>query len=196
MEQLTENLKVWNEWGRPPEVLDAIISAQDEQDKVDGEMFEKTMRKRSPMWRLTRLEEELTGLRKQYENECHRYEKMIRQDLPYWFRSLSGDRLGLYVREIKRLETTIYFLTHHDKRKNVLTGEEIARAKECPFDKFLTVEREYALCPFHADKRPSFWVKNNYGYCFGCNWKGDQIKFLMDRDRLSFPEAVRFLNNF
>ena len=51
------------------------------------------------------------------------------------------------------------------------------------------------LCPFHAEKTPSFMVNPRKGifHCFGCGVGGDGFGFLMRQDRLSFPEAVRAL---
>jgi DNA primase len=51
------------------------------------------------------------------------------------------------------------------------------------------------LCPFHAEKTPSFMVNPAKGifHCFGCGAGGDAFGFLMRQDRLSFPEAVRAL---
>jgi DNA primase len=51
------------------------------------------------------------------------------------------------------------------------------------------------LCPFHAEKTPSFTVNPRKGifHCFGCGVGGDAFGFLMRQDRLSFPEAVRSL---
>ena len=51
------------------------------------------------------------------------------------------------------------------------------------------------LCPFHTEKTPSLSVslsKNLY-HCFGCNRGGDGISFIMDKENLSFMEAVRFI---
>ncbi len=51
------------------------------------------------------------------------------------------------------------------------------------------------LCPFHAEKTPSFTVNPQKGifHCFGCGVGGDAFGFVMRQDRLSFPEAVRSL---
>jgi DNA primase len=51
------------------------------------------------------------------------------------------------------------------------------------------------LCPFHAEKTPSFMVNPKKGifHCFGCGVGGDAFGFLMRQDKLTFPEAVRAL---
>lgn len=52
-----------------------------------------------------------------------------------------------------------------------------------------------ACCPFHNEKSPSFSVsqEKQFYYCFGCGAKGNVISFLMEFDRLEFPEAVEEL---
>jgi DNA primase len=55
--------------------------------------------------------------------------------------------------------------------------------------------RYLALCPFHTEKTPSFSVspdKQLY-YCFGCGKGGTVFTFLMEHEKMSFVEAVRFL---
>ena len=51
------------------------------------------------------------------------------------------------------------------------------------------------LCPFHADTSPSFTVAPEKGifHCFGCGAGGNVFSFLMQHQRLSFPEAVEEL---
>lgn len=51
------------------------------------------------------------------------------------------------------------------------------------------------LCPFHAEKSPSFSVNAEEGlyYCFGCQAKGDVITFMRDVEHLTFVEAVERL---
>jgi DNA primase len=52
-----------------------------------------------------------------------------------------------------------------------------------------------ALCPFHSEKTPSFVVspaKQIY-HCFGCGASGDAIKFIMEMEKLSYPEAIEKL---
>ena len=53
----------------------------------------------------------------------------------------------------------------------------------------------WGLCPFHGEKTASFSVDGEHQlyYCFGCKAGGDVIHFIMDMERLSFPEAVEQL---
>jgi DNA primase len=56
--------------------------------------------------------------------------------------------------------------------------------------------REYkACCPFHGEKTPSFWVspEKQFYHCFGCGAHGTVLRFLMEHDRMAFPEAVEEL---
>jgi DNA primase len=55
--------------------------------------------------------------------------------------------------------------------------------------------RYVGLCPFHQEKTPSFSVNQTHQFykCFGCGAGGDVLKFVMEHDGLSFPEALRFL---
>ena len=56
--------------------------------------------------------------------------------------------------------------------------------------------REFrACCPFHTEKTPSFWVSpdKQFYHCFGCAAHGTVLRFLMEHDRMSFPEAVEEL---
>ena len=52
-----------------------------------------------------------------------------------------------------------------------------------------------AHCPFHKEKTPSFMVntEKQIFHCFGCGTGGNIFSFLMQHDRLTFPEAVRQL---
>ncbi|HDL4214362.1 TPA: DNA primase, partial [Mannheimia haemolytica] len=56
--------------------------------------------------------------------------------------------------------------------------------------------RDYqACCPFHHEKTPSFSVSQSkqFYHCFGCGVHGNVITFLMDYDKLEFPEAIEEL---
>ncbi|UCD06491.1 MAG: DNA primase [candidate division WOR-3 bacterium] len=51
------------------------------------------------------------------------------------------------------------------------------------------------LCPFHSEKNPSFYVNPEKGiyYCFGCKKGGNAINFLMEYEKLDFPDAIKRL---
>ena len=51
------------------------------------------------------------------------------------------------------------------------------------------------LCPFHGEKTPSFTVTpgRDSWKCFGCQKGGDVFSFVMERDSVTFPEALRVL---
>ncbi len=52
-------------------------------------------------------------------------------------------------------------------------------------------------CPFHNEKTPSFHVSVAKGIykCFGCGAGGDSLKFVMELEKYSYPEAIRYLAN-
>lgn len=50
-------------------------------------------------------------------------------------------------------------------------------------------------CPFHNEKTPSFKVSSIKGIfkCFGCGKSGNVVKFIMEHEKFTYPEALRFL---
>jgi len=52
-----------------------------------------------------------------------------------------------------------------------------------------------ANCPFHGEKTPSFVVSpsKQFYHCFGCGVGGDAIKFVMEIEKLTYPEAIEKL---
>ncbi len=55
--------------------------------------------------------------------------------------------------------------------------------------------RYWGLCPFHNEKTPSFSVEpdRKFYYCFGCGKGGGLVNFVMEMEKLSFPEAIETL---
>ena len=51
------------------------------------------------------------------------------------------------------------------------------------------------LCPFHDDKNPSMYVSPRLGIfnCFVCDTKGNAVHFVMEHEKISYPEALRYL---
>ncbi len=64
---------------------------------------------------------------------------------------------------------------------------------------FITVKKAgrnfKANCPFHGEKTPSFVIspERQIWHCFGCGKGGDVYTFLMEYEKLEFPEALRLL---
>lgn len=56
--------------------------------------------------------------------------------------------------------------------------------------------RDYwACCPFHQEKTPSFQIREDSQYykCYGCGKSGNIFTFVMEYEKLTFPEAIEFL---
>jgi hypothetical protein len=48
-------------------------------------------------------------------------------------------------------------------------------------------------CPFHDDHHPSLAIYHDHAHCFGCGWHGDAFTWLMQRDGLTFRQALETL---
>lgn len=55
-----------------------------------------------------------------------------------------------------------------------------------------------ANCPFHHEKTPSFYVSGAKGIykCFGCGKGGNVVTFIQEHEKLSYPEAIRWLADY
>lgn len=53
------------------------------------------------------------------------------------------------------------------------------------------------LCPFHDDTTPSFYVSPSRGicHCFSCGKTTNSVGFVMEREQMTYPEALRWLAN-
>ena len=75
---------------------------------------------------------------------------------------------------------------------------EIARIEEIIKD-FIPIKKKGANyignCPFHNEKTPSFTVSPSKGIykCFGCGKGGNAIKFIMEIEHYSYPDALKFI---
>ena len=73
-----------------------------------------------------------------------------------------------------------------------------ARIEEVVGD-FVSLKRRgsslWACCPFHNEKSPSFHVEPSRGIykCFGCGKSGTAVGFLMEYEKLSYTEALKYL---
>lgn len=77
---------------------------------------------------------------------------------------------------------------------------EASRVEEVVGD-FVSLKRRgtslIGNCPFHNEKTPSFHVSVGKGIykCFGCGKGGDSVRFIMDHEKATYPEALRYLAN-
>lgn len=75
---------------------------------------------------------------------------------------------------------------------------EAARVEEVVAD-YVSLKKRGAnligCCPFHNEKTPSFYVSPAKGIykCFGCGKGGHAINFIMEQDKLTYPDALRYL---
>jgi len=147
--------------------------------------------------RLEFLDNKIEELNKAIDKIWKEEEEAVGKDVPYWLRKASIEIKNpeLVVRKRKSLLIEILLLEHPQKElPGRVSGVEIARALEFPFSQLIQLNKVgFALCPKHKESRPSFYVKNNWGYCFGCGYQADTIKFLMDKEGLTFPQAVHML---
>jgi DNA primase len=80
----------------------------------------------------------------------------------------------------------------------IQTVIETARIEEVIGD-FVSLKRRganmWGNCPFHNEKTPSFSVSPAKGIykCFGCGKAGTAVSFVMAHEKLTFPDAIRFL---
>lgn len=83
-------------------------------------------------------------------------------------------------------------------RRTIDNVMETARIEEVVGD-FVVLKRRgsnlLGLCPFHNEKTPSFNVSPARGIfkCFGCGQAGNSVRFVMEHEKLSYPEAIRYL---
>jgi len=105
---------------------------------------------------------------------------------------LTSHEIKTLVSQIAKLQTEIYLLKK--PASNGITDDDIRRAKEYRFEDLYEFKRGMALCPFHNDRTPSLSLHNNRATCFGaCGKTWDTIAFVMEREGLSFVDAVRRL---
>lgn len=83
-------------------------------------------------------------------------------------------------------------------RETIMSILDAVRIEEV-VSEFVTLKKRgsnlIGLCPFHKEKTPSFIVSPAKGIfkCFGCGKAGDSVRFIMEHEHYSYPEALRFL---
>lgn len=105
-------------------------------------------------------------------------------------------------KRIRRLKS-FYALSSKNNKNYIDFEDDLEKAREYPI--LSIAERELklrkngnnylALCPFHNEKSPSFYIYtsgNNY-HCFGCGAHGDVISLTQQIYGLEFKEAIKLL---
>lgn len=83
-------------------------------------------------------------------------------------------------------------------QETVNTILDTARIEDIVGD-FVTLKRRganfVACCPFHNEKTPSFYVSPSKGIykCFGCGKAGSAVGFVMEQEKTSYTEALRYI---
>jgi hypothetical protein len=105
--------------------------------------------------------------------------------------------------QLDRLSSLYLTITSSPLKNNPnhLTDTQIEQAKEYPthtlYDgRLIKSGRTFrGKCPFHTERTPSFYFYDNGSYhCFGCAKHGSSaISYVMETEKLTFPEAVRRL---
>lgn len=140
---------------------------------------------------------QIKELSKELEIILERIEKAEWQGLQSWWIKLIKEihNPECIVKKIKKLKTDIYFIENRKKLLEEQIDEmDIVRAKEYPMENLIQVDKKgFTCCPFHQESTGSFYIKNNFYYCFGCQESGDTISFIMKSRNLDFIQAIKFL---
>lgn len=140
--------------------------------------------------------EKILYLMNSYENSLKNKEDIINQ---IYIKEGIDDKIN----KIRKNVTELYISkcnysnesTNSDREQSMeLFQRKLDRAREYDFSKLLGSGGVYHRCPFHLDTKPSMVLKNNKVTCYSCNKTWDTIQFVMDRDGLTFREAVEMLS--
>jgi len=91
-----------------------------------------------------------------------------------------------------------YLLTDLISKSTIDKVFDSARIEEVVGDFVALKQRgvnKIGMCPFHNEKTPSFTVSTAKGIykCFGCGAGGNSVKFVMEHEKYTYPEALRYL---
>lgn len=142
------------------------------------------------------LEGKIKALKNRWNEIIESDSKSREMDTPHWLRKVFREFKGLkrIESQLRRYHIEKYIIKNPSFAKNRVTPEEIASAMKFPFKDLVEAGKNLMTsCPFHEDKHPSFYIKNNYAYCFSCKKSWNTINFIMETKDFRFPEAVRYL---
>ena len=80
--------------------------------------------------------------------------------------------------------------------ETILAIEEAVQVEEV-LSSFVSLQRKGKkyLCPFHSDTHPSFSITSDGKFykCFSCDAQGSAVSFLMEEQKMSYPQAMKYL---
>lgn len=168
------------------EALCEGLAWQIKQIKLLKEIEQRTKLKKDTKLQIKLAEERLI---KNYKHQ----EKMIKNNVPYWFRSLSVERIKEEEHNLNKLLLRNSFETGV---KEGISPASINQAKNYPIENLLELNQKgFAITnPLRKEKTSSFYCKNNFWHDFGNGETGDVIDLVMRMYKMSFNEAINKLN--
>ena len=116
------------------------------------------------------------------------------------FKEAGRERLKKIKKEISAIDHQLQLLPNIGKKPEEIKVQEqkinitetmIEKAREFPIDQLVEMNRAgFTKCFAHNDKKPSAYCKKNFIHCFVCQKSWDTIQVLIDRDGLTFRQAV------
>ncbi len=107
-----------------------------------------------------------------------------------WIKNNGRKTIAELERQLKKVKGDMKF-GRKSKLADKITPEMIEKAKAFPIEQLVEVNKQgFTKCFEHNDKKPSVYCKKNFLHCFVCNKSWDTIAVLVERDGISFKEAV------
>jgi hypothetical protein len=141
---------------------------------------------------VTRIGDEVTLINAESEDEAYRYFWTL------WLALKEGEELQALDAKLARHHSMLSAVTGKPVPAGRLTDSAIGAARDYPIQDLFDVNfrrsgsRLVGLCPFHAEKSPSFYVflSQNKAHCFGCQKSVDSISAYMELNSCDFKAAV------
>lgn len=121
-----------------------------------------------------------------------------------WLRLSEGEDLLACLKNIDRLQRQLRIAQGYKAPAASVSDEAIRAARSVLVEDIINQQWRRSsnnlvgLCPLHDDKTPSFhvYLRENRGWCFGCNQGGDAIGIYMLLHGCGFKEAVLALAGY
>jgi hypothetical protein len=161
-----------------------------EAKQIAGDLIKELTSKRNAL--VTHIGDELALIKAQSEDEAFRYLWTL------WLMLNEGQELQSVDVKLARLYRLQNVIEGKPAPKGRLTDDAIETARNYPIQDLFDIEfrrsgnKLVGLCPFHAEKSPSFYVflNQNRAHCFGCQKSLDSIGAYMEVSGCDFKTAV------